>query len=340
VLSLIGFWQWCAYLRGGSLGRAAVAGLCFGLATVFLQKAAAFIGLVGVGTMLALPDRNALVRAAKGAALGVAAAAVPLGAFALAVWRAGYWGDFVFWNYTFNRFYYLEMNPLSPTGAAATVGISIGEDPVLWLPGLFGLAIAARSILRRPVQPELTAAAAVVVGMLAAMFRTNWPFSHNLLLMQPSLALLAAVALDRITSQRWRSLIGALLVLSVVKVGVLSLVYTEGRNAPSIQQLLLASTRPSDPLAVPPPYNPIFRPNAFFFWVISEGFSIAYLECCRRYGCPPGKVDQDRRAWHQRPPIYVYIPEDEPTWAPFEFAQHRGRYRLTNVPGLWQLASP
>ncbi len=340
VLSLIGFWQWCAYLRGGSLGRAAVAGLCFGLATVFLQKAAAFVGLVGVGTMFALPDRNALVRAAKGAALGVAAAAVPLGAFALAVWRAGYWGDFVFWNYTFNRFYYLEMNPLSPTGAAATVGISIGEDPVLWLPGLFGLAIAARSIFRRRVEPELTAAAAVVVGMLAALFRSNWPFSHNLLLMQPSLALLAAVALDRITSQRWRSLIGALLVLSVVKVGVLSLVYTEGRNAPSIQQLLLASTRPSDPLAVPPPYNPIFRPNAFFFWVVSESFPIAYLECCRRYGCPPGKVDQDRRAWHQRPPIYVYVPEDEPSWAPFEFAQHRGRYRLTNVPGLWQLASP
>jgi hypothetical protein len=280
-----------------------------------------------------------LVRAAKGAALVVAVAAVPLGAFALAVWRAGYWADFVFWNYTFNRFYSLEMNPLSPAGAAATVGISIGEDPVLWLAGLFGLAIAARSILHRRAQPELTVAASVVVGMLAALFRTRWPFSHNLLLMQPSLALLAAVAVDRITSQRWRSLIAALLLLSVVKVGVLSVVYTEGHNSSSLQQLLLANTRPSDPLAVPPPYNPIFRPNAFFFWFVSDGFSIAYLECCRRYGCPPGKVDQDRRAWDQRPPVYVYSPADEPGWAPFEFAKHRGQYRPTNVPGLWQLAS-
>jgi len=341
LLSLIGLWQWCRYLRGAPWWHAAIAGLSFGIATAFLQKAAAFIGLVGVAAVLAPRlNRGAWAHLAKGAAVVFAAATLPLAAFALAVWRAGYWNDFLFWNYTFNRFYSLEMNAAGVPSPAATLAVSIAEDPLLWIGGAFGLAITLRSILHRNAEPEMAAASCIVVGIVAALFRSHWPFSHNLLLMQPSLALLAAIAVDRISSQGWRSLIAALLLLSVAKAATLSLVYTEAPNSGAVQDLLLASTRPSDPVAVPPPYNPIFRPNAFYFWYNSTSFSSAYLECCRRYRCPIGKVNDDRRAWQQGAPIYVYLPPDEPGWAPFEFANHEAEYRRTEVPGLWRLATP
>ena len=60
----------------------------------------------------------------------------------------------------------------------------------------------------------------------------------------------------------------------------------------------------------------------------------AYLDCCRRHGCPPGKVDRDRRAWLTDPPALVYLPADEPSWAPVDFDAHRAEYRETDVPGL------
>src|SRR5262249_36715247 len=140
---LIGLWQWCSHLRTGRWGRAALAGLCFGIAVSFLQKAAAFVGLVGLGSLLAVGlDRRDWPRLGRGGFLALAAAAIPLGAFALAVWRAGYWRDFVFWNDTFNRFFSLELEPTNHPSALATLAVGIGEDPILWVAGLSGLAIA------------------------------------------------------------------------------------------------------------------------------------------------------------------------------------------------------
>jgi 4-amino-4-deoxy-L-arabinose transferase-like glycosyltransferase len=335
ALCVLGLWQWTAYLRQGGIRRAILSGFLFGAAFVFLQKALAFVGLVALGTLVSLWDPQVRERAARGAAALVAAAVVPVGLFALAIWRAGYWSDFVFWNYTFNRFYYLNTNFDGPS-ALATVAISIGEDPLLWIAGLIGLSVAARFVLRREGQPTLVIAATVVIGMLAGLFESRWPFSHNLLLMQPPLALIAAVAIDRLSSTRSRLVASTLLLVMVAKVAVMCVVYTEGHHSKAIQELLLARAKPSDPIAVPPPYHPIFRQDAFFFWYVPVNNSIAYLELCKEHPCPADRIEQERQAWERRPPRFVYIPVDEPTWAPFEFDKHRTAYRRTDIEGLWE----
>ena len=306
VLCFIGLWQWLVYLRaGGRLRPAVLAGLCFGAAVAFLPKAVFFLGLVALGTALALHGRVAWARAGRGAAVLLAAALLPLGGLGLALWRARLWSDFVFWNYTFTRFYYWHTHFDGPS-ALETLLVSLGEDPLLWVGGLVGVAFAARSVWRREAEPEVAIAASVVLGFIAALFRTRWPFSHNLLLMQPLLALLTAVVLDRLDSGRLRTAAGVLL-----------------------------STR----VAVPPPSNPIFRPDAFFFWFNSEYFATAYLDWCQLNGAPPTRVEGDRRVWREHPPRFVYVPKGEPSWAPFEFAQHRRDYVETDVPGLWELSS-
>ncbi len=338
VLCFTGLWQWLLYLRNaGRLRPAVLAGLCFGAATAILPKAAFFLALVALGTALVLRGRVAWARAGRGAAVGLGAALLPLGALALALWRLGLWSDFVFWNYTFTPFYYWHTHFDGPS-ALETLLVSVGESPLLWVGGLWGVVLAARSVWRREAAPEVAIAAVVVVGFIVAMFRTRWPFSHNLLLMQPLLALLATVVLDQVGAARLRAALGVLLLAMVAKVSVLCLVYTEGPGAEVVQRRLLAATEPGTRLAVPPPYNPIFRPDAFYFWFNPEYFATAYLAWCQLHGEPPRRVEQDRRAWTEHPPRFVYVPEGEPSWAPFEFAQHRSAYVETDLNGLWELA--
>ena len=337
VLCLVGLWQWLVFLRSeGRLGHAALAGLCFGTAVAVLPKALYFLALVGLGTALCLRRRAAWAHAARGAAVLVAVALLPLAALALALVRLGLWDAFVFWNYTFTPFYYWKTHFPGPS-ASETLLLSLEESPVLWLGGLLGVGFAARAVWRRDAEPAVAIAAVVSVGFILAMFETKWPFSHNLLLMQPLLALLAAVVLDRVGAARWRGALGLLLLAMLAKVGVLCLVYTENPGAELVQKRLLEASSPGTPLAVPPPYNPLFRPNAFYFWFNPQYFVAAYLEWCALHGEPPLEVERDRRAWRERPPQFVYVPKDEPTWAPYDFASHQAQYGQTDIPGLWEL---
>jgi hypothetical protein len=36
----------------------------------------------------------------------------------------------------------------------------------------------------------------------------------------------------------------------------------------------------------------------------------------------------------------VYLPADEPSWAPVGFDAHRSEYRQTDVPGLFERIAP
>jgi 4-amino-4-deoxy-L-arabinose transferase-like glycosyltransferase len=336
ALCVLALWQWSAYLREGRLRSAALAGFCAGLAVVFLQKAVAFAGLMALGTAaiaVARPER--LQRILRGGALAAAAALLPIGALFALVQRAGLWSDFFFWNYTFNRFYYLATQFDGPS-ALAIVGVSLAENPLLWLGGLWGLSIALRRFRALPDQPELALSIAVAVGLLTSLFQSRWPFSHNLLLVQPALALLAVHALEELRAPRWRTAAGIAMLVLIAKVGVLSFAYDEGHGNLRVQERILAATGPVDRVAAPPPYNPIFRRDSFFFWYVPVNNAHAYLETCRRWRCPGGKVDHDLQAWRTDPPALVYLPADEPTWAPVGFDAHRAEYRETDVPGLWR----
>lgn len=339
-LCLVALWQWADFLRGGTLRRAALAGLCVGLSIAVLQKALAFAGLLALGTVpFALAGREQRWRALRGGAVAVGAALVPLAALAIAMRRAGLWDDFVFWNYTFNRFYYLATRFDGPS-AAAVLAVSVAEDPLLWLGGLAGVWIAVRRYRDLAGKPELALAAAVVIGILASVAKSRWPFSHNLLLMQPALALLAVVALDEIQAARWRAAVGIVLVLLVAKLGVMCFTYDEGHGNFRVQQRILAMTRPADPVAAAPPYNPIFRRDSFFFWYVPVNNAQAFAELCRQTACPAGKLEHDAAAWRTDPPAVVYLPADEPSWAPVGFDAHRSEYRQTDVPGLFERIAP
>jgi len=334
ALAGIALWQWTTFLRRGSLGSAAWAGLASGGSIAFLQKGIPYVGLLGLGTALVLGrNRRRWISAVPGASVFAACAIVPLASLALWQWRAGTFQDFWFWNYTYNAFYYLHTNFPGPS-AWTTIGVALAEDPLLWGAALFGLG----SALIRPLQaePEIVLSTAVVCGMLAAFFRSRWPFGHNLLLLHVPLALLAVRPIENmLASPRLRGAALALLALLLLKVAVLSFVYDENAGSDAIRRKVLASTTPGDPVAVTPPYHPVFRRDSFFLWYGEQYNSAAYLDFCRQRHCPERKVDHDLRAWTVDPPRVVYCPPGHPDKTPPGFADHQSDYQSIGS-GFWE----
>jgi hypothetical protein len=116
--------------------------------------------------------------------------------------------------------------------------------------------------------------------------------------------------------------------------------YDEGHGNFRVQQRILSMTGRSDPVAAAPPYNPIFRRDSFFFWYVPLNNAQAFAELCRRTACPAGKLEHDAAAWRTDPPAVVYLPADEPSWAPVGFDAHRAEYRQTDLPGLFERIPP
>jgi hypothetical protein len=336
ALCLAGLWLWTGHVRDGSMRKACLAGLAFGCAIVFLQKAVAFAGLVAIGTALAmLHDRAAWRRTAVGAAAALGCAALPLLAAVAFVHREGYLRDLVYWCYSFTRHLYLQTAHRESLSALSAVGIAVLEDPVLWLGGIAGIAFAIR---RSAV--ETTIAAVVAVGLLAGFFASRFPFGHNLLPVEACLAILAVPVVDAaVSSIRLRAAAAALVLAMVAKTAAMSTFYSEVPDAPAVQEAMLALSRAEDPIAAPPPYHPIFRRDAFYFWAVPGLFVPAYLQQCAREWCPEGKAAADARAWEIAPPVVVFAPPGEPTWVPWGFPAHLGEYTRV-ADGLFVRRAP
>jgi hypothetical protein len=116
---------------------------------------------------------------------------------------------------------------------------------------------------------------------------------------------------------------------------VLTFVYDENPGAARVQQAILKSTARGDPVAVPPPYHPIFRRDSFFFWYVPEYNVAAYLDCCRESGCPRGRAGRDERAWTVDAPRFVYVPAEHPNWVASGFFERRADYHLVGSD-LWE----
>ena len=345
LFAYLGLWQWLNYLRKGRWTSALASGFCYGLAIVFLQKAVLFVALVLVGTLIfALRSRAQsrnkgwLVLLARGSALCTLGAVFPLVFFVVSLARAGLLPDFYFWNYPFNQFYYLHSQA---TGGSAfgTLGFALVEDPVLWALGLWGACAAIRKLASRgPSElvsaPELPIALTVLFGTLVFLFRNPFPYPHNLLFALPALALLGAWQANRPRSPLWQSLWQVGLVLMVIKVGILCLVYEENTGHRKVQRWVLAHSAPSDLIDVPPPYHPIFRKDAYFFWYDGQRKAAPYAEYCQKVGCPVDRLTQDKSA---PLPSLVYLSEDYPSPWPIDWERDGPRYRSTEIPGMFQL---
>jgi len=328
---------WLRHLRSGGARSALLAGACAGAATAVLQKGAAFSVLLLLGTFLAAWGRPAWRATARGAMLFAAAAAVPVGVLAFALWRAGMWTEFWFWNFSFNQFAYLQAQVavLSPW---STLGVALADQPLLWLAGLASAAQASYRFLRgdRRAEPAQLVCAVLVFGLLAGLAASSFPFSHNLLMVAPPLALLGADLLEE--SPRATMAATWICGLLIAKTLIFSALYRENAGHRQVQEWLLAHTRPGDTVHVPPPYHPVFRRDAGYFWFDASLKTSLFEQICPPWMC--ARVwGEDERRWESRPPVFVYLAPGERAWWPSRWSAVADRYRPdVEVPGLYRLA--
>ncbi|MGZ6123849.1 MAG: hypothetical protein ACXWLR_02760 [Myxococcales bacterium] len=335
---VLGLVSWLAFLRDGRSSRAVLAGVFLAIATAFLQKAAALCVLLAIASLVLAAFRMVPIATVwRGALLVVSGALLPAFAFVVLVRGEGLWKEFVFWNYTFNGFYHLRSGALSFT-PWQVFGVAIGEDPLPWVFGALGGLGAARAWWRNGTSTATASTLLIVTGgLFAAALLGAAPLAHYLLMLYPPLALLAADALEDLETTRWAPLIASLMLLMLVKVMVLCLFYGENRGHDAVQAWALQHSGRADAVYMPPPYHPIFRHDALYFWFQGARMGLAWQQYCRSRSCPGDELAADRRAWKERPPALVYTPPGEKDWWPFEWNLHVGEYdSVPGIPGLFR----
>lgn len=198
LAGLLALWPVLARLVPPSAGRAALAGLLFGLATLCHAYGAAWL-LVGLA-LLAWPGPSGRARLAIALLAGFAAALAPWAAYAAGDWaatRGQYLVQASRVAFLDPRFYadnllqeWRRYVPLAAAVAGGQVGVWVWA--VAALAGMWRLLVEARRT-RAARAVLLLVAVAVVVGSYATFLRP--PLFHYLAPLWPLLSLCAAVAL-------------------------------------------------------------------------------------------------------------------------------------------------
>lgn len=335
----VGLWQWLSFLRTRRSIHALASGIAYGVAVVFLQKAVLFVALVMAGSIAHLiwsKEPLGARRISAGVLLLGLGAAAPIAVFVAAIARAGILEDFYFWNYAFNQFYYLQ-SQASGNPASEAIAFAVREDPVLWVLGGWGVFGAARALFRRSdgalAGSQSATLLVVIAGFLVFIFRNQFPYQHNLMPLIPALAILGVLQLERVESRRTVVFWQAAMALMVVKVCVLCVDYDENKGHREIEAWVLAHSTPADTIHVTPPYHPIYRRDAYFFWYDGTRKAEPYAAYCRARGCATDRLEQDRNA---PLPLLVYLPDDYPQAWPVEWDRDRAAYEETEIPHMFR----
>jgi hypothetical protein len=339
---------WTAFLVDGGRARAARAGALLGLAAAVLQKALAPLGLLlGTVALLVLAHRATPKRARALAGGGLAllvGAAVPLGVLAALVMKAGLWRDFWFWNYRFNRYFYLSAPLSEHFSLAVTLGRSIRGNPLLWGAGLAGALVTLEELRRREQATRADDARltllALALGYLALLAFNRFPFEQYFLFLLPLIALLVAPLLERAGRRLGLALRAGALACVALLPGQL---FAEHRVADesATQEYLLAHSDAEARVAVAPPLHPIFRRDSSYFWYNSQMIAEAY----RRYRQADGAdardlLSLDAERWAANAPAFIYVHPILAGWRPACWPACGRGYVRSGPDGVWARNAP
>lgn len=274
-------------------------GLLFGIASILLQKAL----VVGLLFFFLGAQRWALLRQKCLADAGafLSGFCFPVLAFVAALHFAGIFTDYYFWNFTFNRFFYLEMQLPQHFSWSVTIAKSFSHNPVLWL--LAGFAC----ITYRKLPDFLRAVALFALCYLAAFTQNRFPLAQYLLPLLPCLAWLAAYSLEvlrvhhvpRAGLQMGTTFVGIGFALGL-------LLYDSNAAQKQVMQNFLDWTDSSETVFAQPSYHPIFRKDASYFWYNNGIITQTALVFEQKTGQKITPLVHEFERWEAAPPRFVH----------------------------------
>ncbi len=346
VVGWAGLWQWIVYLQRGGRVRAFVAGLLSGVAIALLQKWIPFFGLMFLGSFVLLirNRRDVWYRRMLGEGMGLVllGALIPVALLFLAIGLAGYWREFFFWAYTFNRFFYLESMSGELGYRYKAFAELVRGGGVLMLCGLGGVGILWYDLLRRwRPSPETGGAGLVlgvmVVGSIPYLVSIHLLFPQYFLPVLPLMAICSQALFTRIRGRSYERIVQAVVIVSVIVAGSALALGRTNLVQRATHRLILEKTRAEAPLFFPPPAHPIIRRDGAYFWYNGIMIAETYERYCQKYSCAHDFLAQEAERWRVDPPRYLYLSEHNPKAWPYRWREHLLDYEPMNMIGLFHL---
>lgn len=340
-----GLLLWLQCLQQGSWRRAFFSGLCFGVAMAILQKAAIVVACVGAASLVLLVWRRREPSRAKallrGGSVALVGAAMPIAILCAAMVRSGLWDDFVFWNYTFNRFFYLQATLREQFSLTKTIGEGFVRNPVLWIAGIAGLIAVARALWtnRRKMEGRCEGqfiVAVVAVGYILFLAKSRMPFDHYLIVWLPLAALCSGEVFQRLRAVGRGAIFEIACVAMAVELVAIVLAYPTSAQSLRIQDYVLARTSPGDAVVIAPPYHPVVRPDGTYFWYNGAMIGKAYEDFCGTQGCDSRASVRDAMLWTTTRPAFVFLDPEYPDHRPYRWGEHEREYEPTEIGGLFR----
>lgn len=296
---LSSLYYWLCALRSGHRRHFIFSGLCFGVASILLQKAL----VVGLLFFFLGAQRWVLLRrkCILDAFAFLGGFILPVLAFVAVLHFAGMLSEYYFWNFTFNRFFYLEMQLPQHFSWSVTIAKSFSHNPVLWL--LAGFACCTY----RKLPDFLRAVALFALCYLAAFTQNRFPLAQYLLPLLPCLAWLAAYALEvlwvhhlpRVGLQMSTTFVGIGFALGL-------LFYDNNTTQQQVMQHFLDWTTIDETVFAQPSYHPIFRKDASYFWYNNGIITQTALVFEQKTGQKIAPLLHDFERWEAAPPRFVH----------------------------------
>lgn len=344
LLFFSGLLAWISFLEQPRLSRAAITGIAFGLSAAVLQKAfvieAAALLATAMICLRCRKDRQRVRKLIGGTGIAVLMAAVVLTSFAAWVAHAGIWDDFFFWNYTFNRVFYLQADIAEHFSAIKVFWRSILQDPALWIAGVAGAVLLARDLWRRRRSLAPSDDARILLFLLTIVYSAflafnRFPYAQYFIVLIPLVAIFAGRALAACEGRRWRWVAPVAGAAMVAEFAILVAAFETNQEQRVVQERVLQETTPAETIFVPPPRHPIFRRDGAYFWFNARLIGDLYRRECAEGRCMDGKLALEEERWRQTPPAFVFLDPREPSTHPFRWEEHAADYLLTAMDDLY-----
>lgn len=351
LLFFSGLLAWLSFLERRRLWSAAAAGLLFGLAAAVLQKALFPEAVVLLWTAAACvwprQERRQRWRRLAGVGIALLTTMGMVGLLALWMRAAGIWEDFFFWNYAFNRTFYLEANITEHFSAAKVFGRGFLQDPALWIAGVAGAVLMARDLWRRrpaclpagacePADDARLLLLVLAIAYGAFLAFNRFPFAQYFIVLMPLVAIFAGRALVALPGQRWGWIVPLAATAMVAEFVILVAFFETNEDQRGVQERVLRETAPAQTIFVPPPRHPIFRRDGAYFWFNARMIGDVYARGVAEGRYRGEKLALEAGRWRQTPPAVVFLDPREPSTHPFRWEEHAAAYAPMVTKGLFR----
>jgi len=340
---LISFYFWVRFIIHGSLKYSIISGIAAGLAFVFLQKAVIVIFII-VASLVPLlilhrKDKDRIFLLIKGTAIFIVSCLIPISIFVIALISTGLWQEFYFWNYPYNAFFFSIADVNDPCSLFRPIYRSFLQSPFLWIAGISGFVMIAKDLFvnkRKYNSDSMIIILWSIVLYIVAMSFIRFIRAQYLLFFFPLLGLVAARFFTISSSDRFKIFTRIMILGMVVEFAVVMFFVSSKSKQEKIHDIVLSKTSLDDFVAISPPYHPILRKDAAYFWFAGEKMGVVYKQYCKKFICKNNFLKIDDNRWQENPAKTVWVDPKKPDTYIYNWDKYVSRYEPLGIDRrLW-----